>query len=117
MSTSTSSRNLWPASIIGFFISAFIFMATFVLWAMHRREDLVSADYYEREVRYQQQLDSMNRSQALATQVVVTFDPAQQAIIITLPAIAPATPMRTSAARSSARRSRSARAPRKGCGT
>jgi len=91
MSTSTSSRNLWPASIIGFFISAFIFMATFVVWAMHQREDLVSADYYEREVRYQQQLDSMNRSQALATQVVVTFDPAQQAIIITLPAAQGAT--------------------------
>jgi len=91
MSNPTPSRNLWPASIISFFVVAFIFMASFVLWAMQQREDLVSADYYEREVRYQQQLDSMNRSQALATRVVVTFDPAQQAIFITLPAARGAT--------------------------
>jgi len=86
MSTAPPSRNLWPASIIGFFILAVIFLASFVVWAMHQREDLVSADYYEREVRYQQQLDSMNRSHELAASVVVTFDPAQQAILITLPA-------------------------------
>jgi nitrogen fixation protein FixH len=66
-------------------------MTSFVVWAMRQREDLVSADYYEREVRYQQQLDSLNRSQAFSTQVVVTFDPAQQAILITLPAARGAT--------------------------
>ena len=80
-----SSRNLWPASIAGFFVLAIIFLVTFVAWAMRQREDLVSTDYYEREVRYQRQLDSMNRSQSLAAQVVVTFDPTQQAIVITLP--------------------------------
>ena len=79
------SRNLWPTSIVGFFVLAIIFLVTFVAWAMRQREDLVSGDYYEREVRYQQQLDSMNRSHTLAAQVVVTFDPAQQAIVITLP--------------------------------
>ena len=82
---SKSTRNLWPASIVGFFVVAIIFLTAFVVWAMRQREDLVSADYYEREVRYQQQLDSMNRSHALATQVVVTFDPAQQVVVITLP--------------------------------
>jgi nitrogen fixation protein FixH len=82
---SKPTRNLWPASIVGFFAVAIIFLITFVAWAMRQREDLVSADYYEREVRYQQQLDSLNRSQALATQVVVTFDPEQQVIVITLP--------------------------------
>src|SRR6478736_2582202 len=80
-----SPRNFWPASIVGFFVLAIIFLVTFVAWAMRQREDLVSADYYEREVRYQQQLDSMNRSHTLAAQVVVTFDPAQQVIVISLP--------------------------------
>ncbi len=82
----SKSRNLWPASIIGFFVLAIISMTTFVIWAMQQREDLVSADYYEREVRYQQQLDTMNRSHAFATQVMVTFDSALPAILITLPA-------------------------------
>ena len=85
MSTTTKTHSLWPVSIIGFFILAVIFIVTYTAWAMRQREDLVSEDYYEREVRFQSHLDSMNRSQALATQTVVTFEPAQQAVIITLP--------------------------------
>lgn len=86
MSITTKRRNLWPASIIGFFIIAIIFIATYIVWAVHQREDLVSEDYYDREVRFQTHLDTMNRSQSLAVQSVVTFNPADQAILITLPA-------------------------------
>ena len=78
------SRNPWPIAITGFFVIAILFIVTFIAFAMRQREDLVSADYYEREVRYQSQLDSMNRSQILAAQTVVTFEPVQQVIIITL---------------------------------
>jgi len=83
--TKTSPRNLWPAAITGFFIVAIIFIVTFIAWAVRQREDLVSADYYVREVQYQAQLDSMNRSHAVATRTVVTFEPAGQTIMITLP--------------------------------
>jgi hypothetical protein len=82
---SKPTRNLWPAAITGFFIVATIFIATFILWAVRQREDLVSADYYEREVRYQSQLDSMNRSQSVAAKTVVTFERDQPAIVINLP--------------------------------
>lgn len=78
-------RSLWPISIVAFFALAITFFACFIAWAVQQREDLVSADYYEREVRYQSQLDSMNRSHAVATKTVVTFEPAGQAIVITLP--------------------------------
>ncbi len=80
------SRNPWPIAITGFFVVAIIFIVIFIAFAMRQREDLVSADYYEREVRYQRQLDSMNRSQSLAAQPVVTFEPGPQVIVITLPA-------------------------------
>jgi nitrogen fixation protein FixH len=80
------SRNPWPIAITGFFVIAILFIVTFIAFAMRQREDLVSADYYEREVRYQGQLDSMNRSQSLAAQPVVTFEPGPQVIVITLPA-------------------------------
>jgi nitrogen fixation protein FixH len=78
------TRNLWPTAITGFFIVAIIFIVTFIAWAVRQREDLVAADYYEREVRYQAQLDSMNRSQAVAAKTVVTFEQKQQAIVISL---------------------------------
>lgn len=91
MNNPPTSRNLWPASITAFFIVAALLLAIFVVWAMRQRDDLVSADYYEREIRYQQQLDALNRSSALAAEVIVTFDAAQQAILITLPAAKGAT--------------------------
>jgi hypothetical protein len=83
---SISPRSPWPIAITAFFIIAIIFIATFIAFAVRQREDLVSVDYYEREVRYQTQLDAMNRSQTLAATTVVSFEPAQQAIVITLPA-------------------------------
>ncbi|MBP9901541.1 MAG: FixH family protein [Verrucomicrobia subdivision 3 bacterium] len=80
------ARNPWPIAITAFFVTAILFFIAFIGFAMRQREDLVSTDYYEREIRYQSQLDSMNRSQSLAAQAVVTFEPAQRAIVITLPA-------------------------------
>jgi len=85
MNNPASSRSPWPIAIIGFFVVAIIFILSFIAWAMRQREDLVSSDYYEREIRYQHQLDAMNRSQTVASQMVVTFDSTQTAIIITLP--------------------------------
>lgn len=78
-------RSLWPISIVTFFVIAITFFAGFIAWAVRQREDLVAADYYEHEIRYQARLDSLNRSQALAAKTVVTFEPAAQAIVITLP--------------------------------
>jgi nitrogen fixation protein FixH len=82
---SKPTRNLWPTSIVVFFVLAITFIISFIVWSLRQRDDLVSADYYEREVRYQAQLDTLNRSQALAVTTVVTFEPAQQTIVITLP--------------------------------
>jgi nitrogen fixation protein FixH len=82
---SKPTRSLWPISIMAFFAIAITFSVCFVTWAVRQQDDLVSADYYEREVRYQTQLDSLNRSQGVAAKTVVTFEPAQQTIVITLP--------------------------------
>jgi len=85
MNAKNSPRNLWPVSITAFFIVLICCIASFVTFAMRQREDLVSVDYYERAVRYENQLDAMNRSRGFATRAVVTFDPAKQTIVIALP--------------------------------
>jgi nitrogen fixation protein FixH len=85
MTTASNSRNPWPIAIVTFFIVFAMFIATFIAWATHQREDLVAANYYENEVRYQQQLDRMNQTQPLAAQVAVRYDAAQHSIVITLP--------------------------------
>lgn len=82
---SKAKRNLWPVSIVAFFVVAIIFSAVFVTIAVRHRDDLVSVDYYEREVRFQKQLDTINRTQAVAAQAVVKFELKDQAIVIVLP--------------------------------
>ena len=79
-------RNPWPIAIIGFFVVAICFIGSFIAWAMGQREDLVSSDYYEQEVLFQRRLDTLNRTQPMASTAVVTFEPTVQAIVITLPA-------------------------------
>lgn len=80
-----SPRNLWPISITAFFIVLITCIVSFVAFAMRQREDLVSSDYYERAVRYEKQLDALNRSQEFSSKTVVTFDSAKQSIVIALP--------------------------------
>lgn len=86
MKPTPTPRSLWPVAIISFFILAVLFLGTFAIWALRQREELVAPNYYEKEIRYQQQLDVMNRSQAVAAQVVVTYEPSANRIVITLPA-------------------------------
>ena len=88
MKTTPPARSLWPVSITAFFILAVIFLGSYVVWAMHQREDLVSENYYEQEVRYQQQLDSLNRTHAAAPQAQVAYEPALRQIVVRLPAAA-----------------------------
>jgi nitrogen fixation protein FixH len=86
MKTTKPPRSLWPVAITTFFILAALFLGSFVIYALRQREDLVATNYYENEIRYQQQIDLQNRSQAVAAQVVVTYEPIANHIVITLPA-------------------------------
>jgi nitrogen fixation protein FixH len=79
-------RSFWPIGITAFFALALMFLVTFVIWASRQHEDLVAQNYYENEVRFQKQLDQMNRTQPLAAQVTVAYDAVLQNIVITLPA-------------------------------
>ena len=86
MISATPSRNPWPIAIVAWFIGFALCLAVFIVWAARQRQDLVAANYYENEIRYQQQLDRMNRSQSFDAEAVVTYDPAQRRIVIALPA-------------------------------
>jgi nitrogen fixation protein FixH len=79
-------RNPWPLAIIGYFACAIAFLSCFIAWSLRQREDLVSSDYYEREVRYQSHLDAVQRSLSLSSNNVVSIDPATQAVIVRVPA-------------------------------
>ena len=80
-----SKRNPWPYAIILYFIVFILFIAGFIAWAVRQNVDLVRPDYYQDEILFQKQIDTLHRTLAVAGQVAVNYDLAGQAITIQLP--------------------------------
>lgn len=66
-------HNLWPISIVGFFVLAIAGALTFVVFCNLHPTDLVTADYYEQEIRYQQEMEQVQRTLQLANKPGVTL--------------------------------------------
>ena len=81
----TPRWNPWPVSIIAFFTVALIGCGSFVAFCSRHPADLVAADYYEQELRYQRRLESIQRARQNARLVSVTYDPAGKRIRVCLP--------------------------------
>lgn len=77
--------NPWPYAIIGWFVIFISSMVTWAVYAMRQDMDLVRSDYYEAEVRYQKQMDQLNRTQAIEADVSLVFDPATREIKLAVP--------------------------------
>ena len=57
-------KNSWPIALIVFFIVMIAGLVGFAAWTAGQREDLVSANYYEDELRYQTRIDAAARTKA-----------------------------------------------------
>lgn len=79
------SWNPWPISIIAFFTVAIIGCGTFIVFCSRHPADLVAADYYEQEIRYQGQMDRQQRAQLAGHTAAVTYDSKTRRISICLP--------------------------------
>lgn len=81
-----AGRNLWPIGI-GIAFAVFITgtVGLIVLASFHRPE-LVTPDYYERDLRYQQTYDSRARAQALGPEAEVAFESGTRCLRVRLPA-------------------------------
>lgn len=80
------SFNPWPVSIITFFTLAVCGVVTFVTYCSRHRVDLVAADYYEQEIRYQDQLDRANRATSLQAPAKVDYNSNSRLITVSMPA-------------------------------
>lgn len=78
-------RNLWPVGIIAAFVVFIAATATLIVLSTLHRDDLVTADYYARELRYQDQIESAERTRLVRDQVHVAHHAAQQQIAVALP--------------------------------
>ena len=82
----TTSRNLWPLGIVVTFVLFFAGTAALIVVACSQQAELVSADYYEQELKFQGRIDRVERTRSAATQATVAYDLATHSITVSLPA-------------------------------
>src|SRR5688572_10145882 len=76
-------RNYWPYAIIGYFVIFITGVVTWVSFAMRHDDQLVRPDYYEHEIKYQNQIDRLART--TPGQASVTYEPRTQTVSVQLP--------------------------------
>ena len=75
-----TSRNLWPLCIIVTFVLFFAGTVGLIVMACSQKVDLVSADYYEQELKFQSRIDRVERTRRAATQATAAYDAARRSI-------------------------------------
>jgi hypothetical protein len=80
------SRNFWPHAIITWFVIFTAALAAWITFAVRQNMDLVRSDYYEEEVRFQRQLDRLNRTAAIRSEVAINYDAPKREVTLLLPA-------------------------------
>ena len=85
MNSIKPSRGFWPYAIIMAFTIFISGTVALVVLACSQRVDLVSSDYYEREIKFQSHLDRLRRTRNLNVQASVAYEIAAQRITISLP--------------------------------
>jgi nitrogen fixation protein FixH len=79
-----ANRNLWPLGILVTFGLFFAGMAGVVVIAATHREHMVNDNYYEQELRYQDQINSVDRTQKSGA--AMAYDAGAGFVTIKLPA-------------------------------
>jgi nitrogen fixation protein FixH len=86
MATATTKpRTIWPYAIIAVFVLFAGYIGYMVQQAMRTTVDLVSPDYYQQELAYQQRMESVARTAALPAPVQLRYEAAAQRLTLQLP--------------------------------
>lgn len=84
-STTSTRWNPWPVGIIAFFVCFIALTITFIVFSVRQRTDLVTPDYYEQELRYQEQIDLTKRTQVAGLNATVAYQAAADRLVVSLP--------------------------------
>ena len=75
----------WPAGISIIYILFVGILLALVIFSSYHSVDLVAKDYYEQEIKYQQQIDRINRADSLSAPVSWHHDKEQRLVTIQFP--------------------------------
>ncbi len=77
--------NPWPAAIVLTFVLFISGTIGLIVMAASQHADLVSKNYYEQELKYQDQVDRLEHTQQLSAPAKIAYDAGSHRIGITLP--------------------------------
>jgi nitrogen fixation protein FixH len=81
-----ATRNFWPLGIVLAFVLFIGGTAGLIVLASTQKTDLVSENYYEQEIQYQDRIESLARTKELEGRASVAYDSGRQRITLSLPA-------------------------------
>jgi hypothetical protein len=79
-----TTRNLWPFGILAAFALFFCGLTTAIVIASTHHETMVSENYYEQEITFQDQIDGAIRAQKSGATIV--SDDAGGKVVVSIPA-------------------------------
>ena len=82
----SSKRSPWPYAIVAVFVLFAAYIGSMVYQAMQSDVDLVSADYYQKELVHQQRMEAVARTAALPTPVQLRHGATSRRLTLELPA-------------------------------
>jgi len=84
-SSSPNRKSPWPLGIALALLTFAGGLIALIVAAISGNSDLVVEDYYEQEIRYNQQLDRLARTESVANAIAIRYDPDLGAVILTFP--------------------------------
>ncbi len=83
-SLSAAGWNPWPVGLVVFLGVFVACVVSFGVFAVRQPQDLVSPDYYDREIRYQEHIDRVARAGAASSGMSVSVDVATRTLALAL---------------------------------
>ena len=80
------NRSFWPYGIILTFVLFIGGTVSLIVFASSQQVDLVSPNYYEQELKYQQRIDGLDRAKQLGNRASVSYDATSQRLTVCVPA-------------------------------
>jgi hypothetical protein len=79
--------NRWPLGITVIYVLFVLIMVAMVIFSRHEQINLVTKDYYEQELKYQLQIDRIERAKSLSNPIRWLYDKDKKLIKIQFPDI------------------------------
>jgi nitrogen fixation protein FixH len=80
-------QNPWPAGLVLFFIVFTGYIVGFVVFCSRQQMDLVRQDYYDQEIRFQQQIERVQRTAPVLVDADIDYDHASDVVRVSLPSV------------------------------